>query len=401
MATIELDELCKDFPDGTKALTKLSLKVADGEFMVLVGPSGCGKTTTLRMVAGLDEPSTGTITIGERVVNDLSPRERDVAMVFQNYALYPHMTVSKNIGFALRMRKVPKEVVERKVQDAARVLGLAGVLDRKPGQLSGGQRQRVAMGRAIVREPAVFLMDEPLSSLDAKLRVQMRAEVTRIQRHLGVATLYVTHDQTEAMTMGDRVCVLKDGVLHQCDTPAVLYDQPANLFVASFIGSPTMNLYEGRIVGGETGLEVALGDQRLRVGARELLSRPGLGAYRDRAVVVGLRPESIYGVEPADSATRAPAERGAGALKVKVELVESLGSELIVHFRMPAKVVEVDADDEDAALTELSVGGGLVGGHGEARVGRNHAVRAGEEVRLSVDTNRLYFFDLSTGLAIA
>ncbi len=401
MATIELEELCKNFSDGTKALSNLNLTVADGEFMVLVGPSGCGKTTTLRMVAGLEEPSGGTITIGERVVNDLSPRDRDVAMVFQNYALYPHMTVAKNIGFALRMRKVPKDVIDSKVEDAARVLGLSAVLNRKPGQLSGGQRQRVAMGRAIVREPAVFLMDEPLSSLDAKLRVQMRAEVTRIQRHLGVATLYVTHDQIEAMTMGDRVAVLKDGILHQCDTPDMLYDRPANLFVASFIGSPTMNLYEGRLVEGDDGLAVALGEQRLSVGRDTAERRQSLAAYRDRAIVVGIRPETLYGVQAAGLGPGGRAEEGNGALKVKVELVESLGSEFIVHFRIGAKTVEVEAAGTDPELTEVTVGGGARGGHGEARVGRDHEIKAGDEVWLSVDTNRLYFFDLATGVAIA
>jgi ABC-type sugar transport systems, ATPase components len=280
MATIKLDQVSKVFPGGTKAVSDLNLNVADGEFMVLVGPSGCGKTTTLRMVAGLEEVSSGTVKIGNRVVNNVSPKDRDIAMVFQNYALYPHMTVAKNIGFALRMRRTPKDVIDTKVKEAAHILGLTEVLDRKPGQLSGGQRQRVAMGRAIVREPSAFLMDEPLSNLDAKLRVQMRAEVTRIQRHLGVATLYVTHDQTEAMTMGDRVAVLKDGLLQQCDTPEVLYDHPANLFVASFIGSPTMNLYEGRVLSSEDGLAVEVGDQRLYVGTEEAATTPGLRALQ-------------------------------------------------------------------------------------------------------------------------
>ncbi|MCL6095130.1 MAG: sn-glycerol-3-phosphate ABC transporter ATP-binding protein UgpC [Actinobacteria bacterium] len=410
MATIELDQVSKVFPGGTKAVSELNLNVADGEFMVLVGPSGCGKTTTLRMVAGLEEVSSGTVKIGNRVVNNVSPKDRDIAMVFQNYALYPHMTVAKNIGFALRMRRTPKDVIEAKVKEAAHILGLTEVLDRKPGQLSGGQRQRVAMGRAIVREPSAFLMDEPLSNLDAKLRVQMRAEVTRIQRHLGVATLYVTHDQTEAMTMGDRVAVLKDGILQQCDTPEVLYDHPANLFVASFIGSPTMNLYEGRVLSSGDGLAVDIGDQRLYVGAEEVTTRPGLKAYKDQIVVVGIRPEHLYGLlgtpsssmtTPSPSGTSLSSSEGGNALKVKVELVESLGSELIVHFRINAKTVEVEqAAGKDENLADLAVQGVLSGGYGQARIERSHEVKAGEDIWLSVDTNQLYFFDAKTGLAI-
>ena len=263
MANIELEGVSKVYPNGFLAVEEIDLNVSDGEFMVLVGPSGCGKTTLLRMVAGLEEITGGTLRIGGKVVNDLGPKERDIAMVFQNYALYPHMTVGENIGFALKLRKMPKDEIDRRVKEAASVLGLAEWIDRKPGQLSGGQRQRVAMGRAIVREPSVFLMDEPLSNLDAKLRVQMRAEVSRIQRRLAVATLYVTHDQVEAMTMGDRVAVLRSGVLQQCADPQALYDRPANIFVAAFIGSPAMNLYEAVLAPGATSLQ--LGSQTIEL----------------------------------------------------------------------------------------------------------------------------------------
>jgi len=293
MANVTLEKVTKVYPNGLKAVSDLDLEVADGEFMVLVGPSGCGKTTALRMVAGLEDITSGELKIGDRVVNDVSPKDRDIAMVFQNYALYPHMTVAENIGFALKLRKTPKDELQRKVKEAAQILGLTEYLDRKPGQLSGGQRQRVAMGRAIVREPSVFLMDEPLSNLDAKLRVQMRAEVSRIQRRLGVATFYVTHDQVEAMTMGDRVAVMRGGVLQQCDAPQVLYERPANLFVAAFIGSPAMNLYEVGLDGTSGGLEIVIGNQRLTIPERKLVERPGLANYRGRQVVVGIRPEHL------------------------------------------------------------------------------------------------------------
>jgi len=274
MAQISLEKITKVYPNGFEAVHSLNLDVAEGEFMVLVGPSGCGKTTALRMVAGLEEISRGTLRFGERVVNNVSAKNRDIAMVFQNYALYPHMTVGENIGFALRTKKLPKAQIKEKVTTAAGILGLSELIDSKPGQLSGGQRQRVAMGRAIVREPSVFLMDEPLSNLDAKLRVQMRAEVTRIQRKLGVATLYVTHDQVEAMTMGDRVAVLRAGVLQQCDKPQALYDNPNNLFVAAFIGSPAMNLFEAQITEGATA--VVIGSQRIELPDVVHAQRPGV-----------------------------------------------------------------------------------------------------------------------------
>src|SRR5665213_3242678 len=290
MASITLEEVTKVYPNGFEAVHKLSLNVADGEFMVLVGPSGCGKTTALRMVAGLEDIADGTLQIGDRTMNEVSARERDIAMVFQNYALYPHMTVAENIGFALKLKKLPTNEIKMKVEETASLLGLTASLERKPGQLSGGQRQRVAMGRAIVREPTAFLMDEPLSNLDAKLRVQMRAEISRIQRRLGVATLYVTHDQIEAMTMGDRVAVLRSGTLQQCDAPQVLYDQPANIFVAAFIGSPSMNLYEGML--SSAGEQIQLGKQRLDL-PPSIREDPECAPYRGKEVVVGIRPENL------------------------------------------------------------------------------------------------------------
>ncbi|MHB2000094.1 MAG: ABC transporter ATP-binding protein, partial [Solirubrobacteraceae bacterium] len=327
MATITLEHVSKVYPNGAEAVTDLNLQVADGEFMILVGPSGCGKTTALRMVAGLEDITDGTIEVGGKVVNDLSPRDRDIAMVFQNYALYPHMTVAENIGFALSLRKLDKAQVNAKVREAAEILGLTEHLKRKPAQLSGGQRQRVAMGRAIVREPAAFLMDEPLSNLDAKLRVQMRAEVSRIQRRVGVATLYVTHDQTEAMTMGDRVAVMRSGRLQQCDAPQELYDRPANLFVAAFIGSPAMNLYNATL--SADGATLNLGEQRLQL-PQQLRSEATIGARRGKDVVVGIRPEDL-----ADAAVNGGDGSGR-QLTGTVDLIEALGAEKLVHFHIDA-----------------------------------------------------------------
>jgi multiple sugar transport system ATP-binding protein len=384
MATITLEHIKKIYSNGFEAVHGVDLNIAEGEFMVLVGPSGCGKTTILRMVAGLEDISEGDVLIGDRVVNDLGPKERDVAMVFQNYALYPHMTVGENIGFALKLRKLPKSEINAKVKKAGEILGLTEWLDRKPGQLSGGQRQRVAMGRAIVREPSVFLMDEPLSNLDAKLRVQMRAEVTRIQRRLGVATMYVTHDQTEAMTMGDRVAVLSAGYLQQCDKPQVLYDTPANLFVAGFMGSPAMNLYEGSLAGDLSA--VRLGSQSLALPASVGEKHPALRQYVGRDVIVGIRPENL------------PITEGGSPrpiLEGDVTLVEALGSELMVHFTIDAKRVvtegsaRADDDDPTAPATE-----------GVARVDVAAPARQGDRARFSVDVNRMQFFNPETGLAI-
>jgi multiple sugar transport system ATP-binding protein len=396
LATVELDHVTKVYPNKTQAVSELCLEVADGEFMVLVGPSGCGKTTALRMVAGLEEISGGTIRIGGKVVNDLSPKERDVAMVFQNYALYPHMTVAENIGFSLKLRHLDKAEINRRVQEAGQTLGLESLLNVKPASLSGGQRQRVAMGRALVREPAAFLMDEPLSNLDAKLRVQMRAEVSRIQRRLGVATLYVTHDQTEAMTMGDRVAVLAHGLLQQCEAPQTLYDHPANLFVAAFIGSPAMNIYQGEMEADGGQVAVRLGDHRIVVPPSQQEARPGLAAYRGRQVAVGLRPEHLaVGHELPDNPSVLPAE---------IDLLESLGAEVIVHFRIKADHIRPEgavAEGEDQTLPlVIGAGGSDKTAPGVARVDPRVQLKVGETVTLVPDTDHLQFFDLETGAAI-
>ncbi|MHB1928302.1 MAG: ABC transporter ATP-binding protein [Acidimicrobiales bacterium] len=382
MANIEIQQVVKVYPNGFEAVKEVDLDVADGEFMVLVGPSGCGKTTLLRMIAGLEDISAGTVRIGGKVVNDLGPKERDIAMVFQNYALYPHMTVAENIGFALKLRKMPKAEIDRKVKEAAEILGLMEWIDRKPGQLSGGQRQRVAMGRAIVREPSVFLMDEPLSNLDAKLRVQMRAEVSRIQRRLGVATVYVTHDQVEAMTMGDRVAVMRSGVILQVDDPQTLYDRPCNMFVAAFIGSPAMNLYEASLEAGAGALR--LGSQRIELPEAMRIARPALAGYAGRAMVIGLRPEHL----PAAN------EGSAGSvIEGDVELVEALGNELQVHFSINAKRILADGADNAGEVT-------LHHGEGVARVAPRSGMKPGSRGRFAVDTERMQFFDASDGEAI-
>jgi multiple sugar transport system ATP-binding protein len=382
MATIDLEQINKRYPNGFHAVKDLNLDVRDGEFMVLVGPSGCGKTTALRMVAGLEEITSGELRIAGKVVNDVTSKDRDIAMVFQNYALYPHMTVAENIGFALKMRKLPKDQIAAKVKETAEILGLSEWLSRKPGQLSGGQRQRVAMGRAIVREPAVFLMDEPLSNLDAKLRVQMRAEVQRIQRRINVATMYVTHDQVEAMTMGDRVAVMRSGVLQQVDRPQVLYDRPDNLFVAAFIGSPSMNLYDASISEGAGSFR--LGSQEIELPQSVRAAHPGLAAYAGKNVVVGIRPEHL------PVANGAPGPTMAG----DVDLVEALGSELMVHFTIDARRVRAEgttsADEE--AVTES--------GEGVARVDPASQVKVGERATFTIKTDGMQFFDPGSGEAI-
>jgi multiple sugar transport system ATP-binding protein len=395
MATISLDKLTKIYPNGKPAVSDLDLEVAEGELMVLVGPSGSGKTTALRMVAGLEEITSGTVSMDGRVVNDLTPKDRNVAMVFQNYALYPHKTVAENIGFSLSLRGIPKAEIRDKVEAAAQLLGLTEYLKRKPGQLSGGQRQRVAMGRAIVRDPAVFLMDEPLSNLDAKMRVQMRAEISHIQRRVGVATLYVTHDQTEAMTLGDRVCVLHMGTLQQCGAPQHLYDHPDNLFVAGFIGSPAMNLYEATI--SPSGSEVRVGPQLLSLPARLLASRPALAAYRDRRLVLGIRPESL------SDAALLPAPPG-GTLSADVELTEALGNEIQLHFTIEAPRAPSHEPEAAIEATELSAGPSIKAGtsraEGVARVSPHSTLRAGSHATLAVDTEALHFFDPDTEMAI-
>ena len=391
MAEVELEKVNKVYPNGYHAITDLDLKIEDGEFLVLVGPSGCGKSTALRMVAGLEDISTGELSIGDRVVNDVHPKDRDIAMVFQNYALYPHMTVADNIGFALKLAKVPKAEIAERVQKAAQTLDLTEQLDRKPGQLSGGQRQRVAMGRAIVRQPKAFLMDEPLSNLDAKLRVQMRAEIAGLQRELGVTTIYVTHDQVEAMTMGDRVAVLKRGYLQQVDTPQNLYDSPDNVFVAGFIGSPSMNLMRAR-------LEGAAEAPVVKVGPHELALDPDLAGplsgHLGQEVVVGIRPEDIE-----DASIHAGADAGT-QIETTTTLMESLGAEIILHFPLEAEpfaIMDAEFEGEDAVAATADDEGRYTY---VARVSPRSAARIGDPITLSIDTRRLHFFDPATGLAI-
>ena len=398
MATVTFSSVGKVYGDGTRAVDNFDLQVADGEFVVFVGPSGCGKTTALRMVAGLEEISEGEILIGDRVVNDLEPRERDVAMVFQNYALYPHMSVYDNISFGLRMQKVKKGKIHERVTEISRVLGLDELLQRKPRQLSGGQRQRVAMGRAIVRDPSVFLMDEPLSNLDARLRVQMRAEIARIQRELNATTIYVTHDQVEAMTMGDRVAVLRKGVLQQTDDPQVLYDRPVNLFVASFIGSPSMNLLQASLEARNGSLAARIGPQELAVPAEVAAARPGLGAYEGKTVGIGIRPEHVE--DASIGPDRAP------RLRAKVLVMEALGSERLAHLELDARpvvteeVLEIAADADAAVAADLQSGSRVERASFVARFDAASTARGGQEVEMTVKPERLQFFDLDTGQAI-
>ncbi len=400
MAEITLESVSKVYPDGTEAVSGLDLEIGDGEFMVFVGPSGCGKTTALRMIAGLEDITRGTIRIGEKVVNDLAPRDRDVAMVFQNYALYPHMTVAENMGFGLKLQKVPKQEIERRVQEAARILGLEQFLERKPRALSGGQRQRVAMGRAIVREPHAFLMDEPLSNLDAKLRVQMRAEVSRIQRDLKVTTVYVTHDQVEAMTMGERVAVMRKGVLNQVGPPQELYDRPVNVFVGGFIGSPAMNMVESKLQQVDGQIQATVGTARLTVDPSVFERRPSLRKYLDRPVVMGIRPEDM---EDASIARESPADR---RLKVTVNLAEAMGSEVYVHFGVDAPPVvtedtkELAADVGGEALDQLELAAS--GGEADftARFSARTKVREGDQTEIAIDTRNLHFFDIEKGTGI-
>ena len=393
MAEIELQQLTKVYPDGTEAVKALDLEIADGEFTVLVGPSGCGKTTALRMVAGLEPITSGEVRIGGRVVNDLPPKNRDIAMVFQNYALYPHMSAYKNMAFGLKLRDIPRSEIDRRVKDAARVLGLGEVLGKRPRTLSGGQRQRVAMGRAIVREPQAFLMDEPLSNLDAKLRVEMRAEIARIQRDLGVTTIYVTHDQVEALTLGDRVAVMRDGVLQQFDVPQKLYDEPINLFVAEFIGSPAMNLVGADLVSSNGGLEARFGEHRLTV---DDSSRPALQSFEGKRLILGIRPEDLEAA-PADGA---PEGRRLSAV---VDIREDMGSEVFVHFGVGAP--PVGGEDVKAAVGEEAVEATAEQARKQgslfvARLNRGMRAREGEQIELLATPERLHFFDPETGLGI-
>jgi multiple sugar transport system ATP-binding protein len=402
MAEIVLDDVWKVYADGTTAVRSLDIDIADGEFVVLVGPSGCGKTTALRMVAGLEVISEGTIRIADRVVNDVPPKERDIAMVFQNYALYPHMSVFDNMAFGLKLQKLSREEIDTRVREAARILDLQELLARKPKALSGGQRQRVAMGRAIVRKPHAFLMDEPLSNLDAKLRVQMRSEIARIQHDLGVTTIYVTHDQVEAMTMGDRVAVMRKGVLQQVDSPQTLYERPVNLFVAGFIGSPAMNLMEATLArtGDNGSLTVQLGGYRLPVPPEVLAERPALKRYEGQSIVLGIRPEDM---EDAALVSDAPPER---RIASTVALREALGSDVVVHFTLDAppaltedvKELRADVGEEAQASVEQQAAQGT--STVLARLNPRTHARIGERIELVVDTHRLHFFDPKDGLGI-
>jgi multiple sugar transport system ATP-binding protein len=394
VAAIQLEQLTKVYSDGTRAVRELDLEVGDGEFVVFVGPSGCGKTTALRMIAGLEDITSGTVRVGGQVVNDLPPKARDMAMIFQNYALYPHMNAYDNMAFGLKMRGLDKGEIKRRVQAAAEILGLADVLGKRPRHLSGGQRQRVAMGRAIVREPAAFLMDEPLSNLDAKMRVQVRAEIARIQRDLKVTTVYVTHDQSEAMTLGDRVCVMRSGLLQQVDRPQVLYDRPANLFVAGFIGSPAMNLVEAELAERNGALVARFGPHELALPAEVVAQRPALRRYAGRQVALGIRPEDIAD-EPGPDDAR---------LEVTVDIREDMGSEVFLHFAVDAPPIKAEELRELVGDEAVEAADAQTHHHGSpfiAKVARGTGAREGEKATLTVNTRLLHAFDLESGDAIA
>jgi multiple sugar transport system ATP-binding protein len=394
MAEIVLDRVSKVYSGEVAGVNKLSLQIGDGEFMVLVGPSGCGKSTALRSIAGLEEITSGTISIGGQVVNHLPPKDRDIAMVFQNYALYPHMTVEQNLAFGLQQRKLPADQIKRRVREAATMLGIEDYLKRKPAALSGGQRQRVAMGRAIVREPRAFLMDEPLSNLDAKLRVSMRASLAQLHERLGVTTVYVTHDQVEAMTLGQRVCVLRDGQLQQVDSPQALYSRPANLFVAGFIGSPAMNFVSAELVR-DNGAAVSFAGHLLWLPVSLFDQRPGLSNYLGRQLILGIRPAEFEDASLADPSWP--------TISATAEVTEELGSEIHVLFSLQAPPVRhASITDAQRADAEDDTGTVLTGGKSlwTARVSARSAIRPGQPATLAVNTANLQFFDADTGLAI-
>lgn len=390
MAEISLRDFTKIYPGGVTAVDNLNLDIIDGEFLVLVGPSGCGKSTALKMVAGLEEISGGEVLIGGEVVNDYAPRDRDIAMVFQSYALYPHMSVFDNIGFSLQIAKLPKKVIRERVEEVARILQLEDYLKRKPGNLSGGQRQRVAMGRAIIRQPSVFLMDEPLSNLDAKLRVQMRSEIAQIQRRVNVTTIYVTHDQVEAMTMGDRVALMRDGVLQQVDTPDNIYNNPANTFVASFIGSPSMNLFRAHLAREDGEVILKLGQNSLTLPSSMLNVNDALASVVDGAIIVGMRPEDL------EDSTLTPDHPRTERIQGPVKLMESLGSDHMVHFSIDAPVAKVADQDSLDELVVNEEGQGICIG----RFGARSKVNTGDIIDVAVSCDRLHFFDANTGVAI-
>ncbi|MBT8202291.1 MAG: sn-glycerol-3-phosphate ABC transporter ATP-binding protein UgpC [Acidimicrobiia bacterium] len=394
MATIGFEDVGKIYPGGTRAIEGVNFEIADGEFLVVVGPSGCGKSTLLRMVAGLEEISEGKIIIGDRVVNDVQPKDRDIAMVFQNYALYPHMSVFDNMAFGLKLRKMSKDEIKSRVDEAARVLEITEYLDRKPKALSGGQRQRVAMGRAIVREPAAFLMDEPLSNLDAKLRVQMRTELGRLHTRLNTTTMYVTHDQVEAMTLGHRVAVMRKGLLQQVDSPFNLFQAPDNLFVAGFIGSPAMNfLYVTLESDGAGGMAASFGGEKLNLGSQLLSENKSIANYAGKEVVMGVRPAAFE-----DS--RITSDIAGHSLEVELQVVEVLGSETFAHFDIPVRPV-VTPDIEEL-LADSGADPSTLGDSTRitARISSDVMVRAGERITLVVDNNKLHFFDPATNLRI-
>jgi multiple sugar transport system ATP-binding protein len=392
MAGVTLKGVTKEYDNGFTAVEDLDLDIEDGEFLVMVGPSGCGKSTTLRMIAGLEEITEGELRIGERLVNDVHPKDRDIAMVFQNYALYPHMSVADNIGFALKLAKNSKAEIAERVGEAARLLELTEQLDKKPGQLSGGQRQRVAMGRAIVRRPQVFLLDEPLSNLDAKLRVQMRAEITDLQRNVGVTTFYVTHDQVEAMTMADRVAVINAGILQQVAAPQTLFDHPDNLFVAAFIGSPSMNLLEGIVTESGGAYSLQLGSQTVELPTSLMDTRPALRDHIGNTIVAGIRPKDF------EDAAIVPGHPVGQRIRATIENVEALGYERIVYFGLDAKqVIQEDAMDlKDDTEVLQHHGGSRISG----RFDPASTVQAGEEVEVAVSAEETHFFDPESGLAI-
>jgi multiple sugar transport system ATP-binding protein len=400
VAAIRLEQLTKVFPDGTRAVSETDLDVPDGQLLVLVGPSGCGKTTLLRMVAGLEQPTAGMIRIGTQIVNEVPPKKRDVAMVFQNYALYPHMNAFDNMAFALRRRGTSRAEIERRVNEAAQLLGLGRQLTKKPAALSGGQRQRVAMGRAIVRQPQAFLMDEPLSNLDAKLRAEMRVEISRIQRELGVTTIFVTHDQTEAMTLGDLVAVMRGGEVQQVAPPAELFAKPRNLFVAGFVGSPAMNLAQAQIERREGGISVRVGNRAVPLGEQLLRCRPALGALEGRPVLLGIRPEDI------EDARFVPEARADWHLEATVELREDLGRNAHVHFTLEAapavtqETRELRAEMDAIAVEQLERQASEERVRWVASVNAGTPASEGDSIKLALDPNLFYFFDPASGDAV-